>query len=53
MANPDTWLGRGKFNVSQYLTFISSLEGAKKSMVKLDGGPWLDFHPRSAPGILN
>ena len=29
MVDPDIQLGWGKFNVTQYLTFISSLEGAK------------------------
>ena len=29
VADPDIQLGRGKFNVSQYLMFISSLEEGK------------------------
>jgi len=42
-VNPDIWLGAILY-VSQYLTFISSLEGAKVYS-PTGWGPWSDFRP--------
>jgi len=47
VADPDIRIqtfGCGQFNVSQYLTFISSLEGAK-AVAKLDEGTMAKFAP--------
>ena len=40
-----------KFNVSQYLTFISSLEKTKV-YIYTEWGPWPDLHPLDPPLIL-
>jgi len=49
VADPDIRLGGTIENVSQYLTFISSLKGEEKFIAKLDGGPWPDLHPLDPP----
>ena len=40
--------GWGQLNVSQYITFISSLEVGAKFIAKQNGEPWLDLPPGSA-----